>query len=111
GHLPQRFSIATDRRAEDHEVLHCAAKRDADDYPERAGKKSELGRQCWTNQWTRSRDCREVVAEDDPAIRRHEVAAVVETRRGSRPRCIERENPARDELAVKPVRDCVGAES
>ena len=63
--------------AEDHEVLHRAAEHDADDDPDHAGQIAELRGERRTDERSRAGDRGEVMAEDDPAVRRHEVAAVV----------------------------------
>ena len=65
--------------AEDHEVLHRAAERDADDDPDHAGQIAELRGERRADERAGSGDGREVMAEHDPVVRRHEVAAVVES--------------------------------
>ena len=71
---------------EDAEVLHRAAEHDADEDPERAGQVAELRRERRADQRPGPGDGREVMAEDDPAVGRHEVAAVVDALRRRRPR-------------------------
>jgi len=89
----------------------CTAESDADDYPDRAGKKAELRGQRRSDEWSRPGDRREVVAEDDPPVGRSVVTTVIESHRGRRSSRIEREDLARDELAVEPIRHRVRAES
>src|SRR5207244_12654324 len=103
----ERFTVATNGRAEDHEILHGAAKRDTDDDPESSREKTELRRQRWPDQRTGPRNRSEVVTENHPTICRREVAPVVEPHRWRRPSGVEREHVARDELAVEPVCDGV----
>ena len=59
----------------------------------------------WADQRSGSGDRGEMVAEDDPAIRRHVVVAVVESngRRGAVR--VERENLRRNEFAIEAVGD------
>src|SRR6185503_18844612 len=78
--------------------------------PECSGQKSELRGERWSDQRPRPRDRREVVAEDDPPIGGSEVATIVESHRRRRTSWIQREDSARDELAIEPVRHRVGAE-
>ena len=73
------------------QVLHRTAKHDADEDPDRAGQVAELRGQHRPDQRTRAGDRREVVAEDDPPVGRHEVLPVVEPIRRRRPRVVERE--------------------
>ena len=76
-HLPERFSTAPHRREQDNHVVHCAAKRRADQNPKRSGQKSELRRQHRTDQRSRSGDRREVMTKNHPTIRRNEIFAIV----------------------------------
>src|SRR5207244_2463321 len=105
-----RFPVATDRRTQDDHVLHRAAEHDADDDPQHAWQIAELGGERGTDERARARDRGEVVAEDDPAIRRDEVATVVQALGRSEARVIESEDARRDERAVEAVADGVGAE-
>ncbi len=56
--------------------MHGAAEHGADEDPEEAGKIAELRGEDRADQGARARDGREVVAEDDPTIRLHEILAV-----------------------------------
>ncbi len=84
-------SIAASGGAEDHAVLHRAAERDADDDPDGAGEESELRRERRADERPRPGDRREVLAEDDPFVGRHEIAAVLEAHGGRRACGVERE--------------------
>ena len=68
---------------------------------------AELGRERRPEQRPGPGDRGEVVAEDDPAVRRHEIASVVEPdgRRGAA--VVERQHSGREELRVEPVGDQV----
>ena len=68
---------APDRGGQHHHVLHRAGQADADDQPDQPRQVAELDRQDRPDQRPRPRDRREVVAEEDPAVRRVEVLAVV----------------------------------
>src|SRR5207237_5381692 len=83
-HLAERLSIAPNRGGENDEILDRAAKDDADDDPDRAREKSELRGQRWTDQRAGASNGREMMAKDDPAIRRHVVASIVQQLGGSR---------------------------
>ena len=81
------------------EVLHGAAEHDADDEPERAGQIAELRGEHRADQRSGAGDGREMMAEEHPAVGRHEVAAVVEPlgRRGAP--VVETEDTRREEAA------------
>src|SRR5581483_12370806 len=100
-HLAERAAVAAQAPAEDAEVLHGAAEDDADEDPERPGKIAELRGERRADQRPRPRDRGEVVAEDDPAVRRHEVAPVVDALRGCDPFRVEREHARGEERAVE----------
>ena len=76
---PSDFPFRRTRRRENHEILHGAAERDADENPDHPGQESELRRERWSDEWSRSGDRREVMAEHDPPIRRDVVAAIVQS--------------------------------
>ena len=109
-HLAERLAVAADRRAEDDEVLDGAAERHADDDPDGAGQEAELRGERRTDQRAGAGDGREVVTEHDPAVGRHEVAAVVEPLGRRRASGVEREDLGRDDPAVEPVGDEVRAD-
>jgi hypothetical protein len=76
-HLAERLAAAARRAEENHAVVHRAAERRADQHPQHAGQVAELRRQHRADQRPRPRDGREVVAEDDPLVRLHEILAVL----------------------------------
>ena len=108
-HLAERLAVAAQREEQDHEVLHAAAEHDADHDPERARQVAELRGEHRADERTRAGDRGEVVAEDDPAVGRHEVAAVVEPLGRGGARRVEREHLRGDEGRVEAVGDEVGA--
>ena len=110
-HLAERLAVAADRGNQDREVLHGAAQHDAEDQPERPRQKAELRGQRGPDQRARARDRREVMAVGDPAVRRMEIAPVVEPFGGRRPLAVQREDLRRDESPVEPVRDQVRADA
>ena len=110
-HLAKRLAVTPERRAQNHEILHCSAKRHSDDDPESAGQKSELRRERWSNERTWASDRREVMSKGDPLVGRREIAPVIKTNGGSGPVVVERENLCRDDLAVDAIRDDVRANS
>ena len=77
-HLPERLAVAPQRADEDEKVLHGAAQDDADDDPQRPRQVAELRAQRRPDQRTGAGDGGEVVPEDDPAVGRNEVVAVVD---------------------------------
>src|SRR2546429_8347526 len=78
--------------------------------PERAGQITELRGQHRTDERARSGNRREVMPEDNPLVRLHEIFAIVVdfARRGAS--VVERENPGGDPLGIKAVADSVRAE-
>ena len=108
--LAERLAVAPHRRAEDHEVLHRAAEHDAGDQPDRAGQEAELRRERRTDERAGAGDRREVMAEEDPLVRRHEVAAVVEPLGRRRAARVEPEDLLGDEPRVEAVGDEIGAD-
>ena len=82
-HLAERVPVAPQRDEQDDEVLDAAAEHRPRHDPERPRQVAELRGEGRADERPRPRDRREVVAEHDPAVRGHEVAAVVEAlRRG-----------------------------
>ena len=80
-----------------------AAEDDAGEDPERPRQIAELRRQGRADERPRPRDRREVVTEHDPAVRRHEVAAVVDALGRRLPAVVEREEPCREKDAIETV--------
>ena len=109
-HLAERAAVAADRAEQRDEVLHAAAEHGADQDPQRAGQIAELRRERRADQRARARDGGEVMTEHDPAIRRHEVAAVAESfgRRGARR--VEREHLRGEKRAVEAIAERVDAD-
>ncbi len=109
-HLAERAAVAPDRAKQRNEVLHAAAEHRAEHDPERAGQVTELRREGRADQRARARDRSEMVTEDDPAIGRHEVAAVAEPLGGRRARGIEREHLCGEKRTVEAVPERVHAD-
>ena len=105
GQPGEALAPPADRRGQDHHVLHRARQADAHHQPDQAGQVAELDRQDRPDQRPRPRDRREVVPEEDPAIRRVEVLAVVELVGRGHPRVVQRRDPGRQERAVVAVGD------
>ena len=110
GHLTERLAITTQRAEQDRKILDRAAEHHADDEPQRPGEKSELRRQHGTHQRACSRDGREVVAKQHPAVRRHEVVTVIEALGGCGAAGIETKDAVGEKLRVEAVCDSVGAD-
>ena len=91
---------APDRGGQDHHVLHRPRQADADDQPDQAGQVAKLDRQDRPDQGARAGDRREVVPEEDPAVGRVEVLAVVVLVRRGDPGVVERRHARREERAV-----------
>jgi hypothetical protein len=91
--------------------MDTSAEDDAHQNPERTGQEAELGGQRGAHQRTRAGDGREVVSEDDPLVRGHVIASVVEPLGRRSPGGVEGEDVARDEPAVEPVGDEIRADS
>ena len=77
-HLAEAAAVAARGQQQDRHVLDAAADDGADQDPQRAGQIAELRGERRADQRAGAGDGGEVVAEDDPAMGRHEVAAVVE---------------------------------
>ena len=101
-------AVAARRAEEDQHVLHAAGQHRADEEPQGSRQVAELGRERRSDQGTRARDRGEVMAEHDRAVRRHEVAPVVEALGRRRPRRIEPAHAGGDPAAVEAVADEVG---
>ena len=103
--LGERSPPAPHRGDEDDEVLHGAAEDDAEEDPRVPGEEAELRRQHRADERPRARDGREVVAEEDPAVRGVVVGAVVALVRGRAARVVEAEDLRGDEGRVVAVGD------
>ena len=104
-HVAERAPVAPRRCPEHNEVLHRACKNDADEQPERSGQISHLRGKHRPNQRPRTRNGREVVAEQYVSIGRAIVETVVEAVGGCRSRGIDAQNFVGDELPVKSIGD------
>src|SRR5665811_2091662 len=109
-HLPERLAVAPNGRAQDDEVLYRSSHDDANDDPENAGQIAELRGERGSHEWPGPRDRGEVMSEDDPSVRRHEVATIGETLRGRLPPVVEREDFRGDEGTVETIGDGVAAD-
>ena len=94
-HLPEAAAVAARGHEQDDHVLDTAAEHRAEQDPQRSGQIPELRGQRRADQGARACDGREMMAEDDPAMRRHEVATVIETLGRRRTRGIDRQDPWR----------------
>jgi len=88
-----------------------SAQRRANEHPQKARHEPKLRREhrAYQRAWTSYG--REVVAEDNPSIRRDEILPVLAGHRGSSPNLIERKNLRRQPRRVKPPRDHENANS
>ncbi len=109
-HLRERFAIAPHGRKENDEILHRAAEHHADQNPKRAGQIAELRRQHRTDQRARPRDGREVMPEDDPLVRLHEIFSVVVNFAGRRAAVVQRQHARGDPFGIKTIANGVSAE-
>jgi hypothetical protein len=100
-HLSERAAVTAQRGEQDHEVLHAAAEHAADQDPQRAGQVTELRGEGRTDQGPGAGDGGEVMAEHDPAIGRHEIAAVIQTFGRRRATGVEHQHAGGDEGAVE----------
>src|SRR5690606_9723993 len=90
-------------------VLHAPAEHGAHEDPDGPRQEPELHGQRRADEGPWTRDGREVMAEDDPAVGGDEVAAVVEAFGGRGARGVQRKDPGRDPGAVEAVTDEVDA--
>jgi hypothetical protein len=102
-HLPERLAAAPDRAEEDDAVVHGPAKDGADQDPEEAGKVAELRGEHRARRAGRAGDGREVMAEDDPAVRPHEVLAVGLRLGGRGPQLVDRQHVRHQPRRVEAV--------
>ena len=79
GQPGQAQAVAPGRGGQDHHVLHGPGQADADHQPDQARQIAELDRQHRPDQRTGTRDRREMMAEQDPAVGRIEVLAVAQS--------------------------------
>jgi len=95
-HLASDFPSAPNRTKENDKILHAACKRRASNQPERARQVAELRGERRADERARSRDGGKMVAEENPFVRRHEVAPSSWVRTECA-RVIERKNFGGDE--------------
>ena len=76
-HVAERAAVAPRREEQDDHVLHRAGEDDAGEDPQRAGQIAHLRREHRADQRPGAGDRREVVAEQDVAVGRHVIEAVV----------------------------------
>ena len=74
------------------------------------GQVTELCCEGGSDQRSGTGNCREVMAEHDPTIRRHVVSAVFEANGRRRPVLVEGEDLRRDHLAIEAIGDDVSAD-
>lgn len=109
GHLPEAASAASDRQVQDHVVLHRSGEDDADDDPQGARQVAHLGGEHGADERPGTGDRGEVVPEEHPPVRRHEVLAVFELLCGSGALVARLEHLVLDEPGVEAKADDVGA--
>ncbi len=109
-HLAERFAVTPHGAEQDHKVLHRAADYRAEDDPQRAGKIAELRGESRADQRTRTGDCGEVVAEEDPFVHGLEIVPVAQALGGGGAAVVERHHFRRDEFRVETETHGVGAD-
>ncbi len=110
-HLPQAASVTAGRHEQNGHILDAPAQHRAEQYPQRSRQISELRGQGRSDQRPGTRNGGEMVSEDDPAMRRHEIAAVIEALGGGRTGGVHRENSGGDPGGVETVADEVNADA
>ena len=76
-HVAEGAAVAAGRRPQHDEVLHGAGENNAGQQPKRARQIAHLGRQYGTDERTGTGDGGEVVAEQDRAVGRRVIEAVI----------------------------------
>ena len=116
GPISMRAISASDlpfRRVEaqriDH-VVHGAGQADAGHEPDEPGQETELGGEHGPDERSRAGDRREMMAEQHPLVRRHEVVAVLLRVRRRDARVVERHHLGGQERAVVAIGDRDDAE-
>ena len=110
-HLAERFAAATHRSEEHDHVVNRAAKCGPDQNPKCARQKTKLRREHRPDERSRPGDGGEVVTENHPAIRRHEIFAVVLHDGRRRSLIVEQKYLGRQPFAVKTIADRERTES
>src|SRR2546422_587990 len=103
GHLANRFSVPPNRAKKNDKILHAARKRRSGNQPESAGQIAKLRGERRSNQRARTGNGGEMVAEENPFVGGHEVAAIVVAFAGSGARIVERKNFGRDKSGIEPI--------
>src|SRR5882724_1324439 len=109
-HLAERFSITPDRAEKNDEILHAARERRAGDQPKCARQVAELRGERGADERAGTSDGREMVAEEDPLVRGHKIAAVVVALTGPGTRVIEYENFCGDKGGIEAESDEIAAD-
>jgi len=109
GHLANRFSVAAYRAKKNHKILHAARECRAGNQPERSRQIAKLRGERRSDERPRPGDCGEVVAEENPFVGGHEVAAVVMALAGRGAGVVEGENFGGHEGGIEPVRHQIAA--
>src|SRR5207248_9545712 len=89
---------------------HAAAESRTDQTPKPARQKSELRRQHRPDQRPWPGDGSEMMSKNHPAVRRHEIFAVVLHQSGSGALVIKQEHFAREPLRIETITDREGAQ-
>ena len=108
-HPAERAAVALQRVAEDHEILDASAEHRADDDPDGRRQIAELCGQHRADQRTGAGDRGEMMAEGDPLLGRHVVAAVVQADRRRNVRVVEFKHAVGDESRVETIAEGVNA--
>ena len=103
--LCQRSAAPPCGGPEDDEVLDRPCQADTRDEPDQPGRVAELSGEHGTDERARASDRGEMMTEQDEAMRRMVVVAVVAYVRRRRPRVVERHDACRDERAVVAIGD------
>ena len=85
--------------------MNTAAQRCADKNPQCSGQKAELCGEHRADERAGTGDGSEMMPERHPAVRRHEILAVIHHERGRGAVVVEHENFRREPLAVKAITD------
>ena len=98
-------ALAAGRDEKDHEILHGAGQTDAHQEPDEAWQVAKLDGQNRSNQRASTRDCGEVVAEEDPPVGGVIILAVIEFVGGGDSRTVEAGHPDGQKPAVEAKRN------
>ena len=104
-HLAEGFSAAARGAKQNHRIVHRAAHGGTDEHPQHPGQITKLRRQHGADQRSGAGDGGEMVTEDDPLVRFHEVTSVGVDRGGRGAKFVEREDLGHEPRRVEPVAD------